>query len=545
MKKHNVPLCLIVALSLLITSSTFAQKPAYLRSGDHIVFIGDSITEFGYYGKLVHEALQAAYPDQGLVAASQGSGGKTAAAGMGLLNAYMAKDKPTIVCVMFGVNDTGWAASGAEQKAAAFARNLESFIAAREKHGFELVFLRTSDFSHNASPDGWVDGLNKTLAKLFEAQDALAKENNIPVIDGYGAYRSALSHAWEADPLYEFTPDVVHPLMPGCAALAAEILRAFGAGLPLAKKERGLLRTHPQEKTLSFGDDAGIAPPDGDVKLKISNGKQDQKLILIGAPASLRMRLADAAIPSKAFTQRVTVEPVLAWTAGKGTEAFGSSLLHISRIHNLGKQPFTAKTAGFKYWAEHHAGDVVPCPVADLEVKSADASLEISFKWSDTSVVPASPGFKTRFGQDVATPLNLMARTGDQPCDAVEIFLDLRPDASAGRFASSVDGVSEGIVRIGVYLKDTGTATNAAVQVHPEALADKIKLTHAPPNTYTLSISARPEASSFGFNAIVTDKQAFKGGGFLYHLGGAHPQDPLGYVRLGLGVEGLFYRVGY
>ena len=154
-------------------------------------------------------------------------------------------------------------------------------------------------------------------------------------------------------------------------------------------------------------------------------------------------------------------------------------------------------------------------------------------------------GFKSRFGQEITTPLNLQCRAGDQPCDAVEFCLDLRPEASAGRYTSGSDGVPAGIMKIGVYFDAGATATNAAIQVHPESESDKASLKTNDDGSYTISVTTTPPGKSFGFNAIVTDKSAFASTGFLYHLGGVDPQDPLGFVRLGLGVEGLFYRIGY
>jgi lysophospholipase L1-like esterase len=531
-------------LGFLSAARSHAQEPSFLQAGDNIVFIGDSITEIGHYGNMVNDALADAYPAGDIVAANQGSGGKTASAGMGLLKVYMAKQKPTIVCVMFGVNDTSWAASGADQKAAAFAKNLATFLPARDEHGFELIFLRTSDFSHDAKPDGWVDGLNKALGVLFEAQNEFAKSNNIPIIDVHGAYRSALARAWEADPLYAFTPDVVHPLLPGSAAMAAEILRAFGVGLPLAGKERGPLRIDRTGPFLKLTDKAGVVPLEADIPLHISS---DQGNALPGPSGALGYfkKEESAILAMKPLTDRIAVYPLWMWGTVNQSEAFGSALLHVSPIHDLDKQPYKTKAGELKSWSGHAMGDSPPSTVSDIEVKHAESSLYISFAWSDASIVPAAPGFKSRFGQEIKTALNLQCRAGDQPCDAVEFCLDLRPDASTGRYTSGSDGVPEGIMKIGVYFEAGATATNAAIQVHPESESDKASLKQNEDGTYTVSVSVTPAGKSFGFNAIVTDKTAFAGGGQLYHFGGVDPQDPLGFIRLGLGVEGLFYRIGY
>ncbi len=244
---------------------------------------------------------------------------------------------------------------------------------------------------------------------------------------------------------------------------------------------------------------------------------------------------------------RIYVYPFWMWGTVDGKEAFGSSLLHISPVHDLKAGPFKKQRAHFRAWAAHAVGKAAPSPVHDLSVTTGESSLEIRFSWKDDSIVPAAPPFKSRFGQEITTPLNLQCRAGDQPCDAVELCLDLRPDASAGRYTASSDGVPEGIMKIGVYFKAGTTATNAAIQVHPESESGKASLKQNDDGSYTVTVTATPNGKSFGFNALVTDKQAFAGGGSVHHLGSADPQDPLNFARLGVGVGvgGLFYRIGY
>ena len=78
--------------------------------------------------------------------------------------------------------------------------------------------------------------------KLFAEEDRVAGLNGVGVIDGYGAYIRELHRAWQVDPRYEFTPNFVHPTMLGHSAVAGEILRAMGAGLPLVGERRGSLQ---------------------------------------------------------------------------------------------------------------------------------------------------------------------------------------------------------------------------------------------------------------------------------------------------------------
>jgi len=539
-----------MALALLSGAGLACAESSYLRAGDHIGFIGDSITASGYYGSMVHEALRTAYPDAGIKAVSHAAGGQTAAGGIGLLKGYVG-NKPTIVCVMFAVNDTGWAANAPDQKAATFAGHLNTFADLRDEHGFELIFLRTSDFSHNASPDGWVDGLNKVVQRLFEEQDRVAAERNVPVVDVHGAYRRALARAWEVDPKYEFTPDVVHPLLPGAAAMAAEILRAFGFGLPLAGAERGKLRTDwDPQRELRIRQHTGIVSGEGAISISARAGDDTLEgagMVIAASGQAEAESSEDVSLSMAAYTDRYHVSPLLMLFTGKHAGAFGASLLHVSRIADISGSPFGVTGDDFTAWAEHMPGGVEPAsPVGELTVSPGETDgIVVRLAWRDPTPVPANPGFKTRFGQQVDTPLNLDGRAGSQPCDAVELLLDLRPGFAAGRYTAGVDAQPEGVMRIGLYMQAEGGKTNVAVQVAPQELADKVSLTHESGDTHVLTLKGPIAGEGLAFNVMVTDKPAFGKEGLVYHLGGVHPQDPLGFIRLGKNGSGLYYRVGY
>lgn len=145
---------------------------------------------------------------------------------------------------MFGVNDTRWSAGDVPSKAAPFEAGLRQAIELTRAAGLPLVVLRESRFGHGREMGAWEGGLNEVLAELLAVQDRVAAECGVPVVDTHGAYVRAQQRAWARDPRYEFTPDVIHPTSAGHAAMAAELLRALGAGLPLSGPEaRGPLST--------------------------------------------------------------------------------------------------------------------------------------------------------------------------------------------------------------------------------------------------------------------------------------------------------------
>lgn len=555
---------LVVACIMAATAVTaaFGEEEAvtsYLRPGDHIVFIGDSITEIGHYGDMVQRALTTAYPDAGIKAVNHGSGGKTASGGITLLNHYLGS-KPTIVCVMFAVNDTKWSAGGEDAKAAEFAANLEKFVGMAEMNGFDLVFIRESHFSHNAYADPWVAGLNKVVERLLDEQDRVAAKHGIPVIDAYGAYIKGLAKAWAQDPRYEFTPDVVHPLLPGSAAMAGEILSAFGVGLPLGDKKRGPLNLQPDTSVkIQVLPETGICPEDAGIPLRVRVSSLTQNpvkgsLMCVAGPWQTVSEAAaqgfDSAIlkmilPMKSVTERVACDPVHALFTTGARVATAQGLLHVSRIVDIAKSPYKVSASSLHPF-QHPAGKDGP-PLENVSVTQTGEGIETSFRWKDKTPVPASTnGFKNRFNIPVETPVDLKSRPGGQPCDVVEFMFDLRPEATTGRYTAGADSVPDGVVRIGVYLTKKNGNHEAAVLTEPASFAGKVDLKTTDSGAYKLTLLERPAGYTFGFTTLVTDASEYKvGAGVLYHLTGSVPLDPIDFVRLGRGIAGSFYRIGY
>ena len=250
-------------LSIALAAPTVqSAESAYLRPGDVIVCVGDSVTAAGVYDGFLQVMLDRLYPGAGIRIVNRGQGGQTASSAAGLLNSAVKTEQPTLATVMFGVNDTRWSAADVEAKVVAFVAGLTAVADLAETNNVVPLLLRKSHFSHGQAPDEFAAKVNGVLDRLMAAQDAFAAKRKIPVIDTQGAYKRALAAAWAADPRYEFSPDIVHPNSAGHAAMAVELLRALGAGLPLAepKGERGPLRlAAPDDLTIEFTPAAGSA----------------------------------------------------------------------------------------------------------------------------------------------------------------------------------------------------------------------------------------------------------------------------------------------
>ncbi len=538
-----------------------AAETAYLRPGEVIVCVGDSVTHAGVYDGFLQTMLDRLYPEAGIRVVNRGQGGQTSGAAVALLASALKTEHPTLATFMFGVNDTRWSAGDEDAKAEAFVAGLTAAVDLAEKNQVVPLLLRESHFSHGQAPDEFAAKVNGVLDRLMAAQEAFAAERQIPVIDTQGAYKRALAAAWAADPRYEFSPDIVHPNSAGHAALAGEILRALGAGLPLAAPEgaRGPLRlVAPEDLTIEFTPAAGVLAPDGTLAVPVTIHNRSAKpekgtLVLclpdhvIETPVSVEAKalaIVTCELPLAPLRAERSAGPLYAAFRGERRFTAASTLFFHSRIRPAAATPVVFSAADFQSAADE---DARVCPVTHVALRHSGTELTVEFTWADTTVVTAKPDFRTRFGKEITALLDLNNREG-QPCDAVEFLLDLRPADAIGRPTADADANPEGILRIGVCFVEVDGKPVARALSLPELPAEALSLAPVEPDTWTLKVKCRPAGPSLGISMRVTDNTEFKVAAtpqfwLTGHRGSG--QEPMGFVQLGVQDEGVLYRIGY
>ena len=548
-------------LFMLSTASVSAGGTAYLKPGDVIVCVGDSVTHAGVYDRFLRAMLERLYPEAGIRVVNRGQGGQTAGAATSLLRSALETERPTLATFMFGVNDTRWSAGDEEAKAAAFVAGLTAAVDLAEKNHVLPLLLRESHFSHGQAPDEFAAKVNGVLDRLMAAQDRFAAERKTPVIDTQGAYKRALAAAWAADPRYEFSPDIVHPNSVGHAALAGELLRALGAGLPLAAPTgtRGPLRlTAPDDLTIEFAAAAGVLETNGALAVPVTIHNRSARpekgtLVLCFPDLVIEKPVSVAAGASTAVTFELPLAQLRAersagplYAAFRGAQRFtaASTLFFHSRIRPTAAAPVAFRVTDFQSAA---AKDARVCPVTHVAMRRDGTELTADFTWTDTTVVTARAGFKNRFGKDITALLDLNNREG-QPCDAVEFFLDQRPVSAIGRPTANADANPEGVLRIGVcFVQENGKPVARALSL-PELPAEALSLKSTGPNAWSLTVRCAAAGPSLGVSMRVTDNTELKVAATpLFWLTGHRGtgQEPMGFVQLGAQDAGVLYRIGY
>ena len=554
----------LIACCLLVLLATggWAQR-AFLRAGDEIVCLGDSITAQGVYEHDLQQVLDAVYPGAKIHVVPHGIGGTRSDAGVGELADYLRDHQPTVVTVMFGVNDTGWNSADPEKKIIPYLDGLRKTIALARQHGMPVLLLKETTFSHNAVWSAGDAGIAECLDTMLAAEQRFAAENQVPLIDVYGAYRRGLSAAWTADPRYEITPDFVHPTSPGHAVIAGALLQALGAGLPLAEAERGPLHvanagvvavdtldtTAITEQSVAKSP-AAIhlplrvrnltgAPVSGELCCTVGTSVKRQAVSLPAwGSAVVAFSCMDTALPG-----RWDVLPLFAAFITPTSYDAAEAPLCYSRAAAIEKTPLAANGEDFALLQ----GPKRPCPVTALSVARQGKRIVVDFTWDDPHIVPAQPGaFKDLGGPDAATlALNLNSHDG-QPCDAVEFLFDTRPPAALARCTSNWDSNPLGVARLGVFFDDQ---QRIALQTLPTLADGAATITALGDKRYRLQYSP-PAQPLCGFNVFVTDVDTFGRNNTTrayYRLTGKPGvvTEPASYLLLGTARPMLFYRLGY
>jgi len=93
--------------------SAFAQTPAShtmrpFEAGEKVAFVGNSITEQGYYESYVWLYYMLHYPGRRITVYNCGIGGDRAKNILYRLDDDVFAKKPTTICLTFGMNDSGY-----------------------------------------------------------------------------------------------------------------------------------------------------------------------------------------------------------------------------------------------------------------------------------------------------------------------------------------------------------------------------------------------------------------------------------------------------
>ena len=247
-------LSLILAVGFWTGALGAATDPAYtpapFRDHERWAVLGDSITHTGSYHRYVELFYATRFPARPLDVVNCGVAGDTAPGALRRLGWDCLDARPTVVTVMFGMNDVGrhlYAADPAPpdvvakrlERTAAYERALRELTASLLRSGARVILILPSPFDDTADlPQPNSPGCGAALAGLARRAQAVADELKVATVD-FGAPLAAINARQQSrDPHFTIIgPDRVHPGAPGHLVMAYEFLRAQNLSGPVSRIE--------------------------------------------------------------------------------------------------------------------------------------------------------------------------------------------------------------------------------------------------------------------------------------------------------------------
>jgi lysophospholipase L1-like esterase len=250
-----------LALTLLVTfTATAAESELLVKSGDRIVFLGDSITSFGAKKRGFIGLVMGALPSKALQlkAVPVGRAGNKSTDMHARIDESVISQNADWMVLSCGVNDVWHFTYTAKNKKYEgvslddYKKNIRQIIEKAEAAGIKVMILTATMIGEDPERE-----TNKKLAPYNEFLRELAKEKNFPLADVNQDMHAAVKEMPDVEgeatmfgePDYQrniknkLTTDGVHLNWLGNIMMAKGILKAFGMSeSKIAAAEKGWLR---------------------------------------------------------------------------------------------------------------------------------------------------------------------------------------------------------------------------------------------------------------------------------------------------------------
>ena len=223
MKHRMMQFALVVLLSLCFAGTTRAQSP--LKSGDRVVFYGDSWTEQRLYTRFVMDYFTLRYPGLQVTFRNAGWGGDTSVGGLARLQRDVLSLKPTVVTICFGMNDAGYT-EFQQRLFDKYMTGMTGMVTQLKKAGVRVILL-TPGFLDTDRVEPRMRIYNDTLGRFGQGVKDLAEKEKLEFYNVHDLMLDVHARAKARNPKYSLN-ETGHPTEPGHATIAYAVLKALG-----------------------------------------------------------------------------------------------------------------------------------------------------------------------------------------------------------------------------------------------------------------------------------------------------------------------------
>jgi lysophospholipase L1-like esterase len=240
------PILSALYLFFCLTGIVRAQQVQPFQQGDRVVFTGNSITDGGHYHSYIWLYYLTHYPGRRITIFNAGIGGDVAQQIFERLDSDVFANKPTVMTLTFGMNDTGYQNLKGDKADSVYnakvAASLKSFalIEAKLKVHPEVKKIMISSPPYDETSKIKIRPLlkkNAAILRIADEQQKAAARNNWRYVDFNGGLTQVSLHEQQRDSSFTFNnADRIHPANDGQMVMAYVFLKAQGlAGKKVAE----------------------------------------------------------------------------------------------------------------------------------------------------------------------------------------------------------------------------------------------------------------------------------------------------------------------
>jgi lysophospholipase L1-like esterase len=230
-------LTLITAIATAFQVS--AQQATPFKSGDRVVFVGNSITDGGHYHSYIWLYYMTRFPERRITCINAGIGGDVVSQIYDRFDTDVFTKKPTVLTLTWGMNDTGyfeWYRKDAKdtvdrklQQSFKYYKMLEAKL--KQRADIRKIIIGGSPYDETTkfSTKNYYPHKSEALERVVDFQHNAAKENGWPFIDFYHPMQQINQTLQQKDSTFSLTPnDRIHPDNDGHMVMAYLFLKAQG-----------------------------------------------------------------------------------------------------------------------------------------------------------------------------------------------------------------------------------------------------------------------------------------------------------------------------
>jgi lysophospholipase L1-like esterase len=246
---------LTIFLTILTAGITANAQIQPFKTGDRIAFVGNSITEQGYYESYIWLYYMLHFPHRRITIFNRGIGGDVAKQMYERFDDDVLPADPTVICLTFGMNDTGY-----YEFLAGNADSTANVRVSQSHHYFELleqklkalqnvrkIMIAGSLYDETVKIKGnYFPGKSKYMEKIVDFQQQAVKDNHWGWVDFFHPMTTITLQQQKTDSAFTLTGnDRIHPGNSGHFVMAWLFLQAQGLDtLPVADMSIDAGRLH-------------------------------------------------------------------------------------------------------------------------------------------------------------------------------------------------------------------------------------------------------------------------------------------------------------